>query len=197
LKNLTAKQQSILDYIVSQVQNPGRFPSYRDIARDFELRSVATVAQHLNALVEKGFLVREGRHLRLVEDLLKNRGIPVLGAVQAGQPLAAEANYDGAIRLEDFSRRETFAVRVQGDSMIEAGILEGDFVVVEPRETARDGEMVVAHVGEDQSATVKYYHRSAKGVELRPANEAYRPIRVVNDPYFRLAGRVVGVVRRV
>ena len=196
MKDLTSKQQAIFDYIVDRVDNPGRFPSYREIGRKFHLRSVATVAQHLKALEEKGFLIREGRQLNVPDGFRPKRGISVLGLVQAGEPLAAEANFDGELRLEDLGN-DTFAVRVKGDSMIEAGIFEGDYVIVEPRETASEGEMVVAVVGEDQSVTVKYFHRSVDGVELRPANESYDPIRVANDPYFRLAGRVVGVLRKI
>lgn len=196
MKDLTAKQQAIFDYIVQRVENPGRFPSYREIGRKFHLRSVATVAQHLKALEEKGFLVREGRQLNVPGGFRSRSGVAVLGMVQAGAPLAAEANFNGQLRLEDLGT-DTFAVRVRGDSMIEAGIFEGDYVIVEPKETAREGEMVVACLGEDQSVTVKYFHRTADGVELRPANEAYEPIRVSDDPYFRLAGRVVGVLRKI
>ncbi len=196
MKDLTAKQRAIFEYIRERVENPGRFPSYREIGRRFQLRSVATVAQHLKALEEKGFLIRDGRQLNVPDSYREKKGVAILGMVQAGSPLAAEANYDGELRLEDLGS-ETFAVKVQGDSMIEAGIFEDDFVIVEPRETANEGDMVVAVVGEDQSVTVKYFHKSPKGVELRPANEAYEPIRVANDPNFRLAGRVVGVLRKL
>ena len=196
MKDLTSKQQAIFDYIVQRVENPGRFPSYREIGRKFHLRSVATVAQHLKALEEKGFLMREGRQLNVPDGLRSRRGVSVLGLVQAGEPLAAEENFDGELRLEDLGT-DTFAVRVKGDSMIEAGIFEGDYVIVEPRETVHDGEMVVAVVGDDQSITVKYFHRTSDGVELRPANESYEPIRVADDPSFRLAGRVVGVLRKL
>ncbi|MEZ4654454.1 MAG: S24 family peptidase [Candidatus Eisenbacteria bacterium] len=117
--------------------------------------------------------------------------------VRAGEPLSAFANFEGHLVSKTSRGGEPFAVRVQGDSMIEEGILEGDFVLVEPSETARSGEMVVAYVGEDQACTVKRYHKAEGAVELRPANPRYQPIRVQGDPYFRLAGRVVGVVRRV
>lgn len=196
MKDLTSKQQAIFEYIVQRVENPGRFPSYREIGRKFNLRSVATVAQHLKALEEKGFLLRHGRQLNVPDGYRSRRGVAILGLVQAGAPLAAEQNFAGELRLEDLGT-DTFAVKVQGDSMIEAGIFEGDFVIVEPRAQAHDGEMVVAVVGEDQSVTVKYFHRTSQGVELRPANEAYEPIRVTDDPHFRLAGRVVGVLRKI
>jgi len=197
VKELTSKQQAILQFIRDRVADPGRFPSYREIGREFGLRSVATVAQHLRALEDKDCLVRDGRQLLLSESLRPQRGIPVLGSVQAGAPLAAERVYDDELRLEEFSRGELFAVRVQGESMIEAGIMEGDYVLVEPAPSARKGEMVVAYVGEDSSVTVKYYHPLADRIELRPANENFEPIVVVDDPTFRLAGKVVGVVRRI
>jgi repressor LexA len=198
VKNLTSKQKSILQYIVDRVEDPGRFPSYREIGAAFRLRSVATVAQHLKALEEKGYLARDGNKLIVPSNLRRERGVAILGPVRAGEPLSAFANFEGHLRLEEFTRGgELFAVRVQGDSMIEEGILEGDFVLVEPSETARSGEMVVAYVGEDQACTVKRYHKADGAIELRPANARYSPIRVQGDPFFRLAGRVVGVVRRV
>ncbi len=197
MKELTTKQQAILQFIRDRVADPGRFPSYREIGREFGLRSVATVAQHLRALEEKQCLIREGRQLLLSEGLRPLRGIPVLGSVQAGAPLAAERIHGDELRLEDFSRNPLFSVQVQGESMIEAGILEGDYVLVEPADSARKGDMVVAYLGEDASVTVKYYHPFSDRVELHPANENFEPIVVVDDPTFRLAGKVVGVVRRV
>lgn len=197
MKNLTAKQKAIFQYIVEKVDDPGRFPSYREIGAAFRLRSVATVAQHLKALEEKGFLKRDGRKLIVSPRLRRDRGIAILGPVRAGEPLAAFANAEGQLRLEDFSRSDLFAVRVKGDSMIDEGILEGDYVLVEPSETARTGDMVVAYLGEDQAVTVKRFHKVDGTVELRPANPRYHTIRVAGDPSFRLAGRVVGVVRRV
>lgn len=198
MKDLTSRQKSILTYILKSISDSGRFPSFREIGREFRLRSVATVAQHLRALEDKGFLLRQGRKLMPAPGLRRDRGIAVLGHVSAGQPISAIENYDGQLRWDDFARGDVFAVRVQGDSMIEEGILEGDFALVEMTESVRSGEIVVAYLGEDQDVTVKRLHRTSDRIELRPANGRYSPIRVdPADPHFRLAGRVVGIVRKV
>lgn len=198
LRDLTQRQKDILRYILDQINGIGRFPSFREIGKRFGLQSVATVAQHLKAIEDKGFLDREGRKLMPAAGLLRDRGIRILGHVAAGQPIEAEENYDGELRWEDFCQGETFAVRVRGDSMIDEGILEGDFVVVQRGETARSGDLVVAYVDEDYGVTVKRYFRKPDHVELRPANDAYQPIIIPhNHASFALAGRVVGIVRRI
>lgn len=197
-RNITPKQEAILAFILDSIAQRGRFPSFREIGREFRLRSVATVAQHLDALVQKGHLQRDGRKLMPASVLRRDQGIPILGRVAAGQPIAAIEHLEGRLDWESLSAGSTYAVRVVGDSMIEEGILEGDFAVVQPAEDARSGELVVAYLGEEQEATVKRFHRLGGQIELRPANARYRPIVVAaGDPHFRLAGRVVGIVRRV
>lgn len=201
MRGLTEKQEAILSFIVDSIAQEGRFPSFREIGRAFRLNSVATVSQHLDALVEKGFLIRDGRRLMPSPKIRRDRGVPIVGRVAAGKPISAIEHLEGHLNWETLAgsgASETFAVRVVGDSMIDEGILEGDFAVVQPSVTARDGELVVAYLGEDQEATVKRFHRRGGAVELRPANKDYRPIRIPSgDPHFRLAGRVVGIVRRV
>ena len=197
MRGLTEKQEAILSYIADSIADLGRFPSYRDIGREFGLNSVATVAQHLRALVEKGFLIRQGRKLLPTPGIRRDRGIPIVGRVAAGRPVSAIEHYEGTLGWDDLGRTGTFAVRVVGDSMIDEGILPGDFAIVQPGDTARNGDLVVAYLGEDQEVTVKRFHRRAGQVELRPANAKYRPIRIDRkDSFFRLAGRVVGIVRR-
>lgn len=198
MKELTGKQRQILDFILSSIAEDGRFPSYREIGARFGLNSVATVAQHLAALEEKEFLRRDGRKLMPVPGLRREQGIPILGQVAAGAPITAVQNWDGQLGWDLFGREPSFAVRVRGDSMIEDGIYEDDFVIVEPGTTARNGELVVALVGEDHEATVKRFYRLKDRIELRPANWRYTPIRIaLRDSNFSLAGRVVGVVRKV
>jgi repressor LexA len=197
VKGLTSRQQAILNYILDSIADQGRFPSFREIARQFRLRSVATVAQHLNALVEKGYLHRDGRKLMPAPRIRRDRGVPIVGRVAAGQPISAIEHLEGHLNWESLGSQGRFAVRVQGDSMIEEGILDGDMVIVQPSETARNGDLVVAYLGEEQEATVKRFHQKSDHVELRPANPEYHPIHVpADDPDFRLAGRVVGMVRR-
>jgi repressor LexA len=198
VKGMTEKQERILSFIVDSIAQRGRFPSFREIGHAFRLSSVATVAQHLDALVEKGFLIKEGRRLMPAPAVRRDRGIPIVGRVAAGRPVSAIEHLEGHLSWDSLGSIGTFAVRVVGDSMIGEGIMEGDFAVVLPAETARSGELVVAYLGEDQEVTVKRFYKRARVIELRPANPKYQPIRVPSrDPYFRLAGRVVGIVRRV
>jgi repressor LexA len=198
MRGITDKQEAILSYILDSITQRGRFPSFREIGKEFQLSSVATVAQHLDALVRKGFLRREGRRLMPAPELRRDHGIPILGRVAAGRPVSAIEHQEGRLEWDTLGVGDTFAVRVVGDSMIGEGILEGDFAVVQPAEDAQTGDLVVAYLGEEQEVTVKRFHRGTEQIELRPANPEYQPIRVsIPDPHFRLAGRVVGIVRRV
>jgi repressor LexA len=198
MKGITDKQEAILSYILDSITARGRFPSFREIGKEFQLSSVATVAQHLDALVRKGFLRREGRRLMPAPELRRDRGIPILGRVAAGRPVSAIEHQEGRLEWDTLGSGDTFAVRVVGDSMVGEGILEGDFAVVQPAEEADSGDLVVAYLGEEQEVTVKRFHRAGGQIELRPANSEYQPIRVLAaDPHFRLAGRVVGIVRRM
>jgi repressor LexA len=201
MRGLTERQEEILSFIAESIAQEGRFPSFREIGRAFNLNSVATVSQHLGALVDKGFLIRDGRRLMPSPKIRRDRGVPILGRVAAGKPISAIEHQEGQLNWDTLAGsggHDTFAVRVVGDSMIDEGILEGDFAIVLPSEAARDGDLVVAYLGEEQDATVKrFYHRPAH-VDLRPANQNFKPIKVDrNDPHFRLAGRVIGIVRRV
>lgn len=198
MRDLTVRQESILQFILESIETSGRFPSYREIGLEFELNSVATVAQHLDALVKKGYLLHQGRKLMPAPGIRRENGIPVLGEVAAGQPIDAIESHSEHLRWDDFGRDSTFAVRVVGDSMMEEGILEDDYVIVQPSETARSGDLVVAYLGEETQATVKRFYRMRDRIELRPANRRYLPIRVsLREPTFRIAGRVVGVVRKL
>jgi len=178
VRGLTPRQEAILGYILESISQKGRFPSFREIGRQFRLRSVATVAQHLDALVQKGCLLRDGRRLMPAPAVRRDRGVPIIGRVAAGRPISAIEHLEGQLEWETISTGGAFAVRVVGDSMIEEGIVEGDYAVVQPSEDAENGDLVVAYLGEEQEATVKRLHRSAGQVELRPANSNYRPIRV-------------------
>ena len=198
MRGITDKQEAILSYILDSITQRGRFPSFREIGKEFQLSSVATVAQHLDALVRKGFLRREGRRLMPAPELRRDHGIPILGRVAAGRPVSAIEHQEGRLEWDTLGVGDTFAVRVVGDSMVGEGILEGDFAVVQPAEDAQTGDLVVAYLGEEQEVTVKRFHRGTGQIELRPANPEYQPIRVPTaDAHFRLAGRVVGIVRRV
>lgn len=186
--------------IVSSIEETGHFPSYREIGRELGMRSVATVSQHIDALVNKGALRRAEDLLLVNQALRRDRGIPIVGRVAAGAPITAIENLEGALDLGWIRGRggTHYAVKVKGDSMREAGIHEGDFAVVRLQSTAESGDTVVAYLGEDQDATVKVFYRRKWGYELQPRNADYEIIRVRrNDPHFRLGGKVVAVVRRL
>ncbi len=175
----------------------GRFPSYREIGAHFGLTSPATVSQHIEALAAKGVLKKQGRHYVPCDAVRFDQGVPIVGRVAAGSPITAVENIEDRIRWDRLSGEGCFAVRVVGDSMIEEGIYEGDLAIVQSCEEVRNGELIVAYVGEDQEATVKRYHRHRDRIELVPANAAYKPMRFHrNDTHLRIAGQVIAVLRR-
>lgn len=197
MEKLTRRQREILDFLVSMVREKGRFPSYREIGRRFRLRSPATVSQHLGALARKGYLLREGARWLVSPEVREDLGIPVVGRVAAGSPITAVEHLEGRLSLERHYPHDThFAVRVKGDSMVGAGIREGDYVVVREQATAENGETVVAYLGEDQEVTVKVFYRRNRRFELEPRNPDHETLVVLRkDPWFRIGGRVVGLVR--
>ncbi len=197
MRPLTERQREILDFILGMIAQEGRFPSYREIGAHFGLTSPATVSQHLEALANKGALERRGRFYAPAEAIRMDRGLPIVGRVAAGLPITAVENIEDQIRWGDLGGEGSFAVRVIGDSMIGDGIQEGDLAIVRPSDEAASGDLVVAYVGEEQEVTVKRYHRNKEGVELRPSNPAYKPIRFSpKDPGLRIAGKVIAILRR-
>jgi repressor LexA len=200
VEELTRRQRQILEFLVQTVDRAGNMPSHRRIGRRFGLRSPATVHQHLLALEEKGYLRRVGGDVVLDPRLRSEKGLAVVGRVAAGAPITAIENVEGRIGLSElFGGGEShFAVRVAGDSMAEAGILDGDYVVVRHGAEPRPGDVVVAYLGEEQEVTVKVFRRRRGRVVLEPRATGYDPIRIdPADRFFRLGGRVVGVFRRL
>ncbi len=197
--HLTPRQRDALDIILACVGEEGRFPSIREIAAQMRVSSSATVYQHLEALEAKGCLRRRGRHWMLSPEARRDQGVPIVGRVAAGTPLTAIEQIEGRLSADFLGLREgRFAVRVVGDSMTGEGILEDDHVVVEPDGAVVNGDLVVAYVGEEQDVTVKRFFRHTWGAELRPANPNYETIRIFEgDPFFRIGGKVVGLMRRL
>lgn len=183
------KAKEIMDYVNHFIQENGYSPSVREIGAAVGLRSTASVSYHLQALQDKGLLQSpgaKGRKRALVTGVRPGQ-IPVVGVVTAGMPILAVENQEGTLPWQEPG---CFALRVRGDSMIGAGILEGDKVIVRPQATADDGQIVVARIGDE--ATVKRLRRRNGEIWLMPENDRYDPI---DGTYAEIIGVVRGVVR--
>ncbi|MEW6516851.1 MAG: transcriptional repressor LexA [candidate division FCPU426 bacterium] len=197
---LTRKQKEVLDFVESYRREHGYAPTLREIGEALGLSSVATVYQHLKHLEAKGLIRREGGRARQMEttslpEQPRAQNVRLLGLVAAGSPIEALEQPESMALPEDLlGRGETFVLRVKGDSMIEDHILDGDFIVVEKREHAQNGEIVVALI--EHEATVKRFYREAGQIRLQPANAAMRPI-YVPEEQLRIQGIVIGVLRKM
>jgi repressor LexA len=211
---LTKRQQEIWEFLVAYVDEHGYPPTVREIGQHVGLASPSTVHAHLANLERAGLIKRDPTKPRALELTGRVRSereheggsagfrdgvhtLPLLGQIAAGGPLLAEQNVDAYISVpEPLSKGgEEFLLRVRGDSMQDAGILENDYVVVRRQQDARDGDIVVALVGDDESAdeaTVKRFFREGRRVRLQPDNEAYEPIYA---PHVDILGKVIGVFR--
>jgi repressor LexA len=202
--DLTKRQQEIFDFIKKYSAKYGYPPTVRDIGKAVGLASSSTVHAHLANLEKIGLLRRDPSKPRAIElfdraadsvkSLVKPTGLPLVGHVAAGQPVLAEENIEDYVDVPGVAGGEDgeYLLRVRGDSMKDAGIIEGDFVVVRPQDTAQDGDIVVALVGEE--ATVKRFFREDDHVRLQPENSMLEPIR---SKEVRVLGRVVGLLRKV
>jgi repressor LexA len=195
--DLTARQRRIVDFISETVRKRGYPPTVREIGEAVGLTSSSSVHAQLANLERRGLLRKDPtkpRAMSLSEPKLEGTLVPLLGRIAAGAPVMAAENVEEylTVPLGYASGEDHFALRIVGDSMIGAGILEDDFVVVRPTKVADDGEIVVAMIGDE--ATVKSFYREPDVVRLEPANEAYEPIRTTDA---ELLGRVVGVFRKV
>ncbi len=197
---LTKRQREILDYLQEFIQQHGYAPSLEEVGRRFGLSSLATVHKHFTNLEEKGFIRRLWNRSRSVELLSARTGqraveLPMLGYVAAGLPIEAVTGTETIAVPEDLvGKRETYVLRVRGDSMIDEQIRDGDFVIVEDRKTAENGEMVIALVG-GTDVTLKKFYRENGRVRLQPANPAMPPI-IMDASLVQLQGVVVGVMRK-
>ncbi|NPV26043.1 MAG: transcriptional repressor LexA [Firmicutes bacterium] len=199
---LTERQAAILDYIKQQIKAKGYPPSVREIGQAVGLKSSSTVHAYLRQLEEKGVIRRDPTKPRAIEVILENAGpvqkeivnVPVLGKITAGEPILAIQNIDDTFPLPyDFVRTDqVFILSVRGDSMIEAGILDEDFVIVRQQSTANNGDIVVALLGEE--ATVKRFYKERDHVRLQPENPYLEPILVKE---VSILGKVIGVIRRI
>jgi repressor LexA len=199
--DLTKRQKEIFDYIRRYASKHGYPPTVREIGKAVGLTSSSTVHAHLANLEKIGLLKRDPTKPRAIELLIDKAkkalgpsGLPLVGQVAAGTPILAEEHVEEYLEIPDMIGGDSgdFVLRVQGDSMKDAGILDGDFVVVRSGDDAGNGEIVVALLGEE--ATVKRFYRENGKVRLQPANKAYKAIRTTDAT---VLGRVVGVFRRV
>jgi repressor LexA len=196
---LTEKQQAILDFINDYIAEHQYPPSVREIGKHFGIYP-ATVQDHISAIERKGFLQKKRFQSRTLSVSKTSRpgGIPIVGTVAAGVPILAQENIEDVVHLpERWAPTGSFLLKVKGDSMVGAHILDGDYVLVQPRETARDGEIVVALVGEE--ATVKRFYKTSRGIELKAENPRFKTIEVSKDDAasrgFKIIGCVAGVMR--
>lgn len=202
MKKLTQRQEEIFTYLLDCVRDENYTPTVREIAARFGFRSTNAVRDHLAALERKGYIQRRDHVSRGIEIAKehfgeKQRGLPIVGRVAAGAPIMAIENLDGYLELEVlYDQDEHYALRVHGDSMIDAGIWDGDFCIVRDQPTVENGEIGVAII--EGEATVKRIQRDGNIIKLIPENELYQPIRVDPDTVdFRVGGKVVGIHRVV
>ena len=197
---ISAKQQEILEYIKSQILERGFPPSVRDICEAVHLKSTSSVHSHLETLEKNGYIRRDPtkpRAIEILDDTFNfNRremvNVPIVGRVAAGEPLLAEQNIENyfPIPMDYMPNNQTFMLKVRGDSMINIGIYDGDFVLVEQTPTARNGEVVVALV--EDGATLKRFFKEEGIYRLQPENDALDPI-IVSE--VQIMGKVIGVFR--
>jgi repressor LexA len=204
--DLTKRQQEIFDFIRRYSAKYGYPPTVRDIGKAVGLASSSTVHAHLANLEKIGLLRRDpskpraielldravGSAVESVRGIVRSDGLPLLGSVAAGQPILAEANIEDYVQVPEIAggNKGQYLLRIRGDSMKDVGILEGDFVVVHSQSTARDGDVVVALLGEE--ATVKRFFREEDHIRLQPENASMEPIR---SKEVKILGRVVGLLR--
>ena len=199
-RKITAKQEEILNYIKNEILERGFPPAVREICQAVGLKSTTSVHSHLESLEKNGYIRRDPTKPRAIEILddsfqMVRRemvNVPVVGTVAAGQPILAEQNIDSyyPIPAEFMPNEQTFILKVKGDSMVNAGILNGDSVVVKQQSTAHNGEIVVALV--EDSATVKTFYKEDGHIRLQPENDTMDPI-IVDD--CQILGKVFGVFR--
>jgi len=198
---MTKRQKEILDFVTAFVKENDYSPSLEEIAQAFDLSSVSTVHKHVSYLLEKGLLRRGWNQNRSLEPVRAERRprsavIPLVGVVAAGQPIEAVENVETLEVPESFlGRGETFALQVAGESMIDEGILDGDYVIVERRRKARNGEVVVALI-DGEEATLKTFRQEGARVRLIPANSSMKPM-VFAARRVQVNGVVTGVLRNL
>lgn len=200
---LTKRQREVLDFVTQFIEMYGYAPSYREIATHFKYGSVATVAEHIDSLVQKGMLQKgenEARSIQLVRedmDLSRSVGLPIMGLVAAGQPIETLGRHAETLEVPPFmvGRRNSYVLQVKGDSMIDEGINSGDYVVVQEKEVPSNGEMVIALINGGE-ATLKRYFKEKGHIRLQPSNASMEPIIIKPGTPIEIQGTVIGLIRK-
>ena len=207
-KQLTKRQQTVLEAIRSWIRERGYPPTIRELGKLLGIRSLRGVTTHLDAIAKKGFLKRESRARSIsLSDLVapfeRALRVPVVGRIRAGEPVLAQEHVEGYVVVDGSwlggtkasAGVEHFALKVQGDSMINAGILQDDFVIVRQQPTAQDGDIVVALLGDE--ATIKRFFRDGDHVRLQPEHPSMEPLIVTKQQPLAVLGKVVAVFRQL
>lgn len=205
MKGLTKRQGDTLDFIKSYIAERGYPPTVREIASQIEVSSPATVHAHLSKLADKGFIKKEDSKNRAIELLVKNEyasfneniiDVPLLGKITAGSPIEAIENPNEYFSLPSYlvpNNKEVFTLLVDGDSMVNVGIYDGDIIIIEKRNTARNGEIVVA-MTDDNEVTLKTFYKENNYIRLQPENDTMEPIILEN---VTILGKAIGLYRKL
>lgn len=197
---LTRRQKEILDYIRDFIDQNGYAPSYREIAYYFEFSSTGTIAEYINILEDKGYITKDAMEARAIQltpafdDGLDTQNIPLEGVIDAGRPIEAIRTKETIEIPRDMLGKKTFALKVRGESMIDDGILDGDYVIIEQTPFARNGDIVVALI-DNQNATLKRFYNEKNNVRLQPANSSMKPMSFAKKR-ITIQGKVKGVIRK-
>ncbi|HEC92637.1 MAG TPA: transcriptional repressor LexA [Candidatus Atribacteria bacterium] len=205
MRNLTKRQKEILEFIKKTTFKKGVSPTFREIMQFFGFKSIKTVQDHLRLLEKKGYIKKDPNKSRsiVLDDFSKalkdTIRVPILGQISAGKPILAEENIQGYINLDKFlikHSKDIFALKVKGDSMINAGILDGDYVIVKKQSIVENGEIVCILI--DTEATIKRFYKKDSSIELKPENEKYQSL-IIKEGFTEqivILGKVIGVIRR-
>lgn len=206
-KELTERQKNIYQFIKEYINFNGYPPTYREIGTHFSIASTFGVKRHIDALIKKGFLKTNENSSRTISVTDSSTGnsapkhtdiieIPIIGRVAAGEPILAEENIEGTFNIQSSlinGKANCFALKVKGDSMINAGIFEGDVVIINPQKEANNGEIIVALI--ENEATLKRFNRKDGKISLLPENDNYSPILITESDNFSIVGKALGIFR--
>lgn len=196
MQNLTKRQKEILDFISKFIEKYDYAPSYREIGKHFNLNSISTIADHIENMKNKGYLKKEfnsARSLQLTPRWdERSFEIPLMGSIAAGAPIEAIRTNETIDIPRDMMGKNIFALKVRGDSMIEDGIFDGDYIIIEQTQNPQNGDIIVALL-DNENATLKRYYKEKDYIRLQPANSNYKPIRVKK---VIIQGKVRGVIRK-